>query len=223
MWPLNQIVNDTQYYVRDAVIDYIKAMGTVSPKIEGRLLFNDTTAPEITINAPTAQAYLHPNFLTLDFNAVDPATGTTPSFAPPSGVKAINATLDGAPVASGQKVDLYSLSLGSHTLTVTAADYYSNTSTKSVTFNVTATVQSLVVSVNRFFQEGKIDNAGIRNSLLSQLDTAQAYLNQGMTKQAVNALNAFMNHIQAQSGKHINKDAANLLLTDAKWVIAYPK
>ena len=29
LWPLNQIVNDTQYYVRDAVIDYITAMGTV--------------------------------------------------------------------------------------------------------------------------------------------------------------------------------------------------
>ena len=39
LWPLDQIVNDTQYYVRDAVIDYIKAMGTVSPKVEGRLVF----------------------------------------------------------------------------------------------------------------------------------------------------------------------------------------
>ena len=71
LWPLNQIVNDTQYYVRDAVIDYITAMGTVSPAIEGRLLFGDTVAPVITINAPVAQAYLHPNFLTLDFSAVD--------------------------------------------------------------------------------------------------------------------------------------------------------
>jgi hypothetical protein len=39
LWPLNQIANDTQYYVRDAVIDYITAMGTVSPTIEGRLRF----------------------------------------------------------------------------------------------------------------------------------------------------------------------------------------
>ena len=28
LWPLNQIVHDTQYYVRDAVIDYITAKGT---------------------------------------------------------------------------------------------------------------------------------------------------------------------------------------------------
>jgi 2',3'-cyclic-nucleotide 2'-phosphodiesterase (5'-nucleotidase family) len=39
LWPLNQITHDTQYYVRDAVIDYIAAHGTVSPAIEGRLTF----------------------------------------------------------------------------------------------------------------------------------------------------------------------------------------
>jgi 2',3'-cyclic-nucleotide 2'-phosphodiesterase (5'-nucleotidase family) len=39
LWPLNQIVADTQYYVRDAVIDYITHEGTISPAIEGRLDF----------------------------------------------------------------------------------------------------------------------------------------------------------------------------------------
>ena len=40
LWPLDQIVNDTQYYVRDAVINYGMEMGTISPQIEGRLVFN---------------------------------------------------------------------------------------------------------------------------------------------------------------------------------------
>ncbi len=39
LWPVDQIVNDTQYYVRDAVIDYMQDQGTVSPAIEGRLTF----------------------------------------------------------------------------------------------------------------------------------------------------------------------------------------
>ncbi len=39
IWPLDQIVADTQYYVRNSVIDYITAMGTVSPTIDGRLVF----------------------------------------------------------------------------------------------------------------------------------------------------------------------------------------
>jgi 2',3'-cyclic-nucleotide 2'-phosphodiesterase (5'-nucleotidase family) len=39
LWPLDQIVADTQFYVRDSVIDYITAMGTISPVVEGRLVF----------------------------------------------------------------------------------------------------------------------------------------------------------------------------------------
>ncbi|MCU0482867.1 MAG: hypothetical protein MUC54_01105, partial [Chloroflexi bacterium] len=39
LWPLAQITDDTQYYVRDAVINYISEMDTVSPAIEGRLVF----------------------------------------------------------------------------------------------------------------------------------------------------------------------------------------
>ncbi|MBI5963341.1 MAG: 5'-nucleotidase C-terminal domain-containing protein [Chloroflexi bacterium] len=49
LWPLNQIVADTQYYVRDAVIDYTTFMGTVSPAIEGRLQFvSDSVAPTVS-------------------------------------------------------------------------------------------------------------------------------------------------------------------------------
>jgi 2',3'-cyclic-nucleotide 2'-phosphodiesterase (5'-nucleotidase family) len=55
LWPLDQIVNDTQYYVRDAVIDYMKHMGTVSPAVEGRLTF---TAPTNTASVPYTGAVL---------------------------------------------------------------------------------------------------------------------------------------------------------------------
>ncbi len=41
LWPLDEesIVADTQYYVRDAVINYATDMGVISPTIEGRLVF----------------------------------------------------------------------------------------------------------------------------------------------------------------------------------------
>jgi hypothetical protein len=222
LWPLNQIAHDTQYYVRDAVIDYVTAEGTVSPAMEGRLLFGDVTAPAITINAPVAQPYLHPDFLTLDFSAVDGPNGTTPAFAAPSGVKNITADLDGKVVENGDVIDLHTLALGNHTLTVVATDYYGNASTQSVTFSVTATIQGLKASVNRFYQEGKIDDASIRNSLLDKLNSAQSNLNQGNVKAARNALQALINSVQAQSGKHITVDTANLLITDARWVMANP-
>ncbi len=40
IWPLDQIVADTQFYVRDSVIDYVSAqVGPIAPAIEGRLVF----------------------------------------------------------------------------------------------------------------------------------------------------------------------------------------
>jgi 2',3'-cyclic-nucleotide 2'-phosphodiesterase (5'-nucleotidase family) len=53
LWPLDQIVNDTQFYVRDSVIYYITEMGTVSPVIEGRLQF----VSDVTLES--LQASLH--------------------------------------------------------------------------------------------------------------------------------------------------------------------
>lgn len=42
LWPLNKIVADTQYYVRDAVIDYVKnQVEPISPQIEGRIQYKN--------------------------------------------------------------------------------------------------------------------------------------------------------------------------------------
>jgi 2',3'-cyclic-nucleotide 2'-phosphodiesterase / 3'-nucleotidase / 5'-nucleotidase len=126
LWPLNQIINDTQYYVRDAVIDYTTAQGTVGPVVEGRLNFiNDMTGPVITINAPTAKVYGPLDSpLVLEFSATDT----------PAGIASIIATLDGSPVTTGQSITLTGFSQGAHTLKVDALDKAGNTSTQSVTF-----------------------------------------------------------------------------------------
>ena len=189
----------------------------------------DDTAPVITINAPiAAQSYLHPNFLTLDFQAIDLL----------SGLKTLGAKLDSITVDSGKKIDLYTLPLGIHTLMVTAVDNLGNGSSKSVTFNVTATIQSLMASVNRFVAEGKIDKQGCKDGndqhggnnqlggkcipgkLLDDLKDAQTALNRGRTRLAIEYLNEFIEHVKAQSGKHISSAAAKLLIDDARWVIA---
>ncbi len=220
LWPLDQIVNDTQYYVRDVVIDYITAQGKVSPKVEGRLLFGDTVAPVVTIKAPVAKVYERTDGLTLDFSAVDGADGTTPSLAPPSGVKTLTATLDGAPVKSGDVVDLFMIALGDHKLVVTAADFYGNSTTQEVTFSVEATLQTLSGSVKHFYDLGLIDNEGIRDSLLAKLRAAEAALKRGQLKTALNNLDAFFFHVMAQRGKHITVEAADMLISDLRAVIA---
>ena len=122
---MNQIANDTQYYVRDAVIDYVTAQGMISPAVEGRLNFiNDTSGPVITINAPLAKAYGPLDTLTLDFSATDA----------PAGVASLSATLDGTAVTNGQSIVLTTLTNGDHTLTVNTVDKAGNTSSLSVTF-----------------------------------------------------------------------------------------
>jgi hypothetical protein len=210
LWPLNQIVADTQYYVRDAVIDYITAMGTVSPAIEGRLSFiTDTTAPMITINEPTAILYLHTDSLTLDFGATDD----------PSGVKDVRADLDGVPVTNGQVIDLYTLALGNHTLTVYAVDKANNQTSLSVTFTVEASIESLLEGVDRLADEGQIDNKGIQNSLNSKLKGVLDDSGRHKTAVVINKLEAFIKEVQAQRGKHITEEAADLLIADAQWVI----
>ena len=218
LWPLNQIVHDTQYYVRDATIDYIADKGTISPAIEGRLLFGDVVAPVVTINSPLAQAYLHPDFLTLDFSAVDGADGTTPSLAPPSGVMTVEGWLDGSPVVNGQKIDLFTLALGSHDMKVTATDFYGNASTQVVTINVTATIDSLTSSVTRLYKEGKITNKGVYYSLMDQLRMAAKSSKPELTSMW---LNKFICDVRLFSGRYINRSATSMLVADAQYVIAH--
>jgi uncharacterized repeat protein (TIGR01451 family) len=66
IWPLDQIVADTQYYVRDAVVNYLKTLtGTIAPAIEGRVLF--------------------PKFATVDPAAASNLTLPNMTFAIPAG------------------------------------------------------------------------------------------------------------------------------------------
>jgi 2',3'-cyclic-nucleotide 2'-phosphodiesterase/3'-nucleotidase len=208
LWPLDQITNDTQYYVRDAVIHYISYMETVSPAIEGRLNFiYDVTPPVITINSPLPTTYLHPETLTFDFSATDDV----------SGVRSIWADLDGVPVTSGETIDLYSLALGEHLLTVNAVDRAGNPSSATVVFTVSATVDSLMVSVELFYANGSISSPAVYMGMLKQLRNIAATTNPSTV---ISKLRSFIFQVQVVRKKNaITAEAAALLIADAQWVI----
>ncbi len=209
LWPLDQIAADTQYYVRDAVIDYVTAMGMISPAIEGRLNFiTDVTPPVITINAPQATPYLNSDMLTLDFSAADDVAG----------VKYIHATLDGVSVTNGQVISLYTFLPGEHTFVVTAMDKAYNESSLSVTFNVNVSVESMMSVVTSLYNEGKIDSPEVYEGLMDKLQAAADNENLNAIS---NVLEAFINEVEAQSGKHITEEAANLLIADIQWLLAH--
>ena len=215
LWPLNQIVADTQNYVRDSVIHYIQAQtGPISPAIEGRLNFiYDVTGPVITINSPEAKTYWRWNGLTLDWTVTDV----------PAGVAKVWADLDGTSVTNGQVIDLYTLALGSHTLTVNALDKAGNSSSAAVTFTLEADLQSLMKAVDYFYANGKIDNGGVYNALMAKLQAIQASVDRkGKQNSATNVLEAFINQVSAQSGQHIDPAAAAVLIADAQWILTHP-
>lgn len=82
-----------------------------------------------------------------------------------------------------------------------------------------ATIESLHQCVEHASTVGHIDKAGVARSLLAKLDSAQAALDRGQTKAAINKLEAFMQEVAAQSGKHIISEHADHLLEHAQHVI----
>jgi 2',3'-cyclic-nucleotide 2'-phosphodiesterase (5'-nucleotidase family) len=211
LWPLNQIVADTQYYVRDAVIDYLYAMGTVSPAIEGRLQFiTDVTPPVITINAPHAGAYMNSDLLTIDFTVTDDV----------SGVKTVTATLDGKPVADGDVINLNLFVAGStHNFAIEAMDMAYNASSQAVSFTIKTSVQSMKIVVTNMYNSGTIKSKDVYMGLMDKLNAAEKAKD---IKTRNNNLIAFVNLVKAQSGKAITTDAANLLIADAQWLMLQP-
>lgn len=108
-------------------------------------------------------------------------------------------------VQQGATISLYTLPLGSNTFIVTASDMAGNTSSQTVLFQTTTSIQSMQDLVTRFTNMGWIDNTGIANSLQSKL--------------ADNDLTALVNFVKAQSGKHIVSQAASYLLRDAQYLL----
>jgi 2',3'-cyclic-nucleotide 2'-phosphodiesterase / 3'-nucleotidase / 5'-nucleotidase len=209
LWPLNQIVNDTQYYVRDAVIDYVTAKGSVSPTVDGRLYFNDITAPTITINAPHGGIYLNSDALKIDFTVTDSN----------SGIRSVVTTLDGKPVANGDVINLNLFAAGaSHTFVVSATDLAYNQSSQAVSFSIETSIASMKTVVTNLYNSKMIKSADVYKGLMDKLNAA-AKAKDVATRN--NILNAFINLVKAQSGKAITKDAANLLIADAQWLMAH--
>ena len=80
---------------------------------------------------------------------------------------------------------------------------------------------SLSSLVGELLAAGMIDNAGIANSLISKADAAASQIAQGNTQAAKNQLNAFINELDAQNGKHITQQGYGLLNAAALYVISH--
>jgi len=173
--------------------------------------------PVVTINQPTATQYLHTAVLTLNYSETDTGCGV-------GGVTAIMdgmTTINNHGLASGQVIDLLTeMTPGDHTFTVDASDNIGDASTASVTFSIIVTAQSIEDDVTRFLASGAIaQNEG--RPLLAKLDAAASARVRGQCKTANNNYQAFINEVNAQSGKKISAQAAAIMIADAQYLIAH--
>lgn len=73
------------------------------------------------------------------------------------------------------------------------------------------TVAALHACVTHAAAHGHIDNAGVARALHAQLEAADIAIATGNNVAAVGALNAFVNTLAAQSGKHVDELVATHL------------
>ncbi|RDI36661.1 DUF5689 domain-containing protein [Falsibacillus pallidus] len=117
-----------------------------------------------------------------------------------SGVASVSITLDGVEVDNPVVVEPLSLSVGDHTLHVTAVDNSGNTSEKDFTLTVKMDVAHLDELLQYGFDQGEITNHGILNSLKAKVKSGNT--------------NALAHEVSAQRGKKISAEFADLLLKD---------
>ena len=61
--------------------------------------------------------------------------------------------------------------------------------------------------------------SGLKNSLVSKLESVIKSLDKGRENAAINELNAFINQVEAQRGKKITDEEADTLIAIAQWII----
>jgi len=85
---------------------------------------------------------------------------------------------------------------------------------------ISVTPDSIRADVNSALASGAIDSAGVANALLAQLNAAATARTAGQCSTAASIYNAFINTVNAQSGKHIAAATAAKLVSEAQFLIA---
>lgn len=85
---------------------------------------------------------------------------------------------------------------------------------------MTPTITSLSDCVEHALTMGHIDRAGVANSLLAKLDTAQAAQDRKQVAVSIHLLEGFINEASAQAGIHIEEMHAAHMIMHAEMVIA---
>jgi fibronectin type 3 domain-containing protein len=163
----------------------------------------DLTGPAIE---PTVIASVyHPDVVNLPFHLKDAL----------SGVDQVEATLDGKAVSLPITAKPYELSIGEHSIAITASDHAGNVTVQHYVLSVVMDRDYLDEALQAANDQGLISNHGVLNSLLAKVNHIQKESDE--TK-IINALNALENELFAQAGKQIDATFAQHLLADLAYL-----
>lgn len=140
-----------------------------------------------------------------------PATGTYTVDVQGLKLETYSLSIRAFDVSGNPEPALSVIGIMSPTSTQTLDIQYVSSTGATSTVTILATFQSTLADIQNSLQLGLIDNPGIANSLSQKIQAAQ-----GATAPARNnVLSAFINEVNAQSGKHITGMAPQVLLQDA--------
>lgn len=135
-----------------------------------------------------------------------------------TGVKSVKITLDGVEVQNPIEIEPLQLALGQHIISVTAVDNAGNVSTRDFVIQVIMDTDHLGELLAIGYDNGKITNHGIYNSLQVKVKNIQ---NAKSEKVRQNMIHAFVNEVNAQKGKKIDADFAELLISTSVVNVQY--
>ncbi|MDI6792459.1 MAG: FlgD immunoglobulin-like domain containing protein [bacterium] len=172
----------------------------------------DLTPPVVAIGSPEARPYLHPDTVSISFSATDPE----------SGVDTVTAILDGEKeFSNGNILELFRLSLGEHTLVVTAWNGAGASASASVTFEIVATIDTLIKATDVAYEQGLIDSRKVWLSLRAKAVLARTLIEYHYYNLAKICLWAYIKEAESYKGTHITPWAANYLKAEAGYVIRH--
>jgi hypothetical protein len=172
----------------------------------------DTRRPQIMITLDQP-AYTRVDPFVVRFRVEDPMPG--------SGISSVEAAFDGASVVPGDEIDLFWKPLGQYPLSVSATDIAGWDASNTASVELIATLDSLGPTIRRLRALGEIDRDGIAQSMLVKVEGAIAARDRGQRHVLLNKLDALLNELAAQRGKHISIRGADLLADDVRYVQDY--
>jgi len=176
----------------------------------------DATAPVVYILTDKPQ-YTRSELITFSLSAIeaDPPLG--------SGLASLSAELttpNGAiPISDGTVVDPFLFNLGVYNFTAQAEDVAGNISSDAGSFELIATLESLLPTLQKLCADGEISKPGICKSLEAKLSAANNAHDRGNFNAMINELNAFLHELSAQKGKIVSQEAFDLLQQDVSSII----